>query len=619
MTTSFTRRFGGQGISPAQLDYVGLALTGNVTLSWSFQTGDDLVYGAYKTEILSSTGAYAITLADATLVSNGQDISFINDSAQTITIKGNGGATIGTVASGLAWMFYLKDNSTAAGTWGSFQLGAGTSSATAGALAGLGLVAITTLLNQSHPVIETAVGVNLDATYRAQTVVSTGGAISFTFDPVATLGNNWFTLVRNSGTGTLTLNPNGVETIDGALTKVLAPTESCFVICSGAKFYTVGYGRAITSTASTSSIDVTGTGSYTLTAAETAAIVQDYAGVLSGNRIALYGTTPGEWAVFNNTSGAFSLTLKAGAGDTGVVIPQGDYAVVRSNGSALTFATTPSGTQTFTATGVFTWPVCKGAMIELIGPGGGGGRGVDTTSPGSGAGAGGRQRRLVTPPTAGTTSAITINAAGVGATATNTAGTNGGTVTFALGTLLYGVTGGRGGGVAVNNAGAGGTGSPSQTTTTDATAFGDAGPASTGAGSFSAEWGGAMGGSAAAAAGAGNTGGSSVHGPGGGGGGGGTGPAAGGAGGITSTRAAGGGAAGGAAGGASGGAGVAGTAGANGEPGGGGSGGGGGSATGGIGGAGGAPGGGGGGGGYGGTTGGNGGNGARGEARVYWW
>lgn len=611
--TSFTRRFGGQNISPAQLDYVGLALTGDVQLSWSFETGDDLIYGAYKTEILTTTGAHAITLADATLVSTGQDISFINDTASTITIKKNGGVTIGSVLAGTAWMFYLKDNSTAAGTWGSFQLGAGSSSATAGTLAGLGLVAIANTLNQSHPVITTAVGVTLDATYRAQTVVSTGGAVTFAFDPAATLANNWFTLIRNSGTGNLLLDPNGTEQIDGATTKTLAPTESCFVICSGGAFYTVGYGRAITTTVSSVNINVAGTGNLSITSTEVNAQVQNLIGILTGARTVLYGTTPGYWHVYNNSTGAFTLTMAVNGGDTGVVIDQGAYRTIRSDGTNMQISSPNDGSQTFDISGTFIWPICKGALVDIFGPGGGGARGAAGTNSGAGGSGGGRFREIIIPPAVGTTTTVTLGAAGVGATANNTSGTDGGDTSFGA---FGAVTGGRAG--APVNAGVGGTGSASTfTPSTGQAGLGDMGANNTS--TTSSEWGGAQAGNGVTGAGAGGAGGSAVHGGPAGGGGGGNAPNGGGAGGSVGTRASGGGGTGGTAGGVTGGAGGVGTAGTNGRPGTGGGGGGGGSTTGGAGGVGGAPGGGGGGGGYGGTTSGNGGNGGAARITIYWW
>jgi hypothetical protein len=61
-----------------------------------------------------------------------------------------------------------------------------------------------------------------------------------------TLGDGWSFAVRNSGTGAVAINPNGAELIDGAATITLAAGESCFVVCTGLAWKTVG--RVITPT-----------------------------------------------------------------------------------------------------------------------------------------------------------------------------------------------------------------------------------------------------------------------------------------------------------------------------------------------------------------------------------
>ncbi len=69
------------------------------------------------------------------------------------------------------------------------------------------------------------------------------GAYTLAFTAAATLGDGWWCAVRNSGTGTVTLDPNGAELIDGLASVTLSPGESCLVVCNGAAFKTVG--RAI--------------------------------------------------------------------------------------------------------------------------------------------------------------------------------------------------------------------------------------------------------------------------------------------------------------------------------------------------------------------------------------
>ena len=73
-----------------------------------------------------------------------------------------------------------------------------------------------------------------------------GVLFNFTTSPTlsllaaATLGNGWYCYARNNGTGIVTIDPNGTETIDGSTTITLFPGASCVIICDGSGFYTIG-------------------------------------------------------------------------------------------------------------------------------------------------------------------------------------------------------------------------------------------------------------------------------------------------------------------------------------------------------------------------------------------
>lgn len=64
-----------------------------------------------------------------------------------------------------------------------------------------------------------------------------------TFTAAATLGDGWWVLYRNDGTGVITLDPNASETIDGATTITLQPGEACLIFCNGTLFKTFGRRR----------------------------------------------------------------------------------------------------------------------------------------------------------------------------------------------------------------------------------------------------------------------------------------------------------------------------------------------------------------------------------------
>mgnify|MGYP001610083834 CR=1 FL=1 len=354
---SYTETFGGANISPAKLSYRAISLTASVTLVWPTlaQSGTSVV--ADKMDVTPSGAGFTITMPDATEVSTGEDAYFFNAGSASFQVLDAAAGVIVTVAAGEAWYIYLRTNATAAGTWRAIQMGTGTSASDAGALAGLGLVALATLLNQSHPITTKAGNYTLVANDRAQLIVSTGGAITFAFTTATTLGANWFTLVRNDGTGTLTLNPNGAETIDGSATLALAVGESCFVVCDGSNFRTVGYGRSSTVTITAATVaGGGGAGTQALSTSEVAAQVQEFSGVLTGARNYEYGGVVGYWFVYNNLTLAGNLaTWRVNGADAGVTsanLAAGSRGILISNGTNIFLAmTAASGTVTSVATG----------------------------------------------------------------------------------------------------------------------------------------------------------------------------------------------------------------------------------------------------------------------------
>lgn len=330
----FTPVFGGGGaIYPAQQTYIGLALTADVDLVWPLeqQVGGNLIAAAII-GVVAAAGPFAINLSSAALVSNGYAILFDNLGANTFVVKDSTGGTLLTVASGEAWVLYLQDNATAAGVWGTFQQGAGTSSANASSLAGAGLKAITTTLNQRWSVNLQPVNYALVDADRASFIAWTGGVGAFTLPDATVVGSDWFCAVKNAGSGSLTLTPGGGQTIDASATLILAVEESTFIVSDGSNWFTVGLGQAVNSVFDFISLSVAGTGTVTLAGAQLNRVSYRFTGILTGNRTVVVPASVQQYWVDNQTTGAFTLTVKTALG-TGVIVGQNTRAILYCDGT----------------------------------------------------------------------------------------------------------------------------------------------------------------------------------------------------------------------------------------------------------------------------------------------
>jgi hypothetical protein len=170
-------------------------------------------------------------------------------------------------------------------------------------------------------------------TDRASLLSWIGGAGTLTLTLAATLGNNWFVQVRNSGTGLLTIACGGSDTINDSNSIGLQPSDSCFIACSGSEFFTVGLGKN-TQFNFSQLVKTVSTGTYTLTSSEASNVIQKYVSVgdLTGNVTIIVPPTIQVYYVQNATSGSasnFTVTLSTGvAGGANAVITAAQQATL---------------------------------------------------------------------------------------------------------------------------------------------------------------------------------------------------------------------------------------------------------------------------------------------------
>ena len=328
---SYNSPFTGNVIQPTDVSYRAVTLSANTQLQWPINGNATDDYAARIMQVTATATSLSLYMPPANQNSVGNDALIRNVGSNTFTVKDYAGTnTIISVAAGESKYVYITANPTTTGTWGNISFGTGTSSADASTLAGYGLVASGLTLNQSHPAQTLVTAGTFATTDRAQTSVWTGGAGTYTLPSASTIGNNWFTLFKNSGTGSMVIT--AADNIDGASTKTFAPNESAFIVSTGVTYLTVGYGVS-NQFFYTSLVKAVTTGTYTLTSSEATNTIQTYTGTLTGNVTVIYPPVVNLYVIKNSvTAGGYTLTVGTGVG-TSVVIPSGQQVTLACDGT----------------------------------------------------------------------------------------------------------------------------------------------------------------------------------------------------------------------------------------------------------------------------------------------
>jgi hypothetical protein len=341
--TSYISPYTGQTVNPSQVGYEQLTISADTVLDWPINGNVSSVV-ANIIEVSATTAGLKLFMPAATQVSDGQSALIRNIGANPFTVVKSDGATIVSVASGVAEYIYVTNNTTEPGTWSAITFGTGTSAANAADLAGYGLKAISTTLNQAYNVSNIYSSYLIKDTDRASFLVWGSGAGTFTLPSAVTVGNNWFVMIRNGGTGILNIAPSGTNTIDGNSTAQLQIGESFVVVSNGTNWSSFGYGQSANFFFTILSKVVTG-GTVTLTSAEAANVIQEYSGTLTSNCNVILPPTVQLYSLQNATSGSYNLTFKTSSvGAAAIVLPQGQTVIAICDGTNVYNAQTASVT-----------------------------------------------------------------------------------------------------------------------------------------------------------------------------------------------------------------------------------------------------------------------------------
>jgi len=309
--TSYTQVFGGGTLDQAQPSYKAYTSSSNITSVWPIEAAASNNIVAAINDVTMTATSLTFTLPPANQISVGYNAVFNNIGSNAFTILDNGGSTILTASAGSVWSIYNTSNTTASGAYYSYQAGASVSGAAAATLAGLGIKAITTTLNQEYPQFTfSTTPQTLTIAHRAAFVTWTGGAGIFNFSALATLTTGWFTNIANQGTGALILTPP-TGTIDGAATKTLNPGDACVVTTNATNMFTLGFGQSADYAFSYTTISLAGlSGTYTLSGAELNKTAVKFTGAIAGPIDIILPFTQQQFWVNNSTTGAFTFGVR---------------------------------------------------------------------------------------------------------------------------------------------------------------------------------------------------------------------------------------------------------------------------------------------------------------------
>ncbi|CAB5219497.1 hypothetical protein UFOVP229_81 [uncultured Caudovirales phage] len=285
---TFTSPFTGNVIQPTDVSYAAVTLETVTQLYWpQYVNAGQQVVARIMDVDATGTGAI-LTLPNALQGSVGSDILIRNIGSEEFAVQNYDEVNSFFVPAGQAVYTYLSDNTTTGGVWENIAFGAGVAYADAATLAGNSTAAILGRLETAFVTSSYLTAPTITDNTRGHCLVWTSGAGTWTLPAVSSLSAGWFILVRNNGTGALTIQTSAVNsTIDDQGSITLPLGDSCFICVNRditkQDFFTVGRARPNSLTFSSATYDVDTVSGATLSLITNTPIIQRFT-ALSGSR-----------------------------------------------------------------------------------------------------------------------------------------------------------------------------------------------------------------------------------------------------------------------------------------------------------------------------------------------
>lgn len=340
---TFTSPFTGNVIQPTDVSYEAITLNGTTQLYWPQYVNDGQQVAARIIDVNATSSGSILTLPNAQQGSDGADILIRNVGSYVFAVQNYEEVNSFYVDTGTAAYTYLTDNTTTGGVWGNITFGAGVAYADAATLAGNSTAAILGRLETAFVTSSYIVAPTITDNSRGHCLVWTSGTGTWTLPAVSSLTEGWFILVRNNGTGALTIETSAINsTIDGQSTITLPLGDSCFICVNRditkQDFFTVGRARPNSLTFSSATYDVDTVVGSSLSLITNTPIIQRFT-ALSGSRttsllVELPAVTQVYYFLNDTAQPSYNIEFQVqGSSQVPYSLAEGRQAIVLSDGN----------------------------------------------------------------------------------------------------------------------------------------------------------------------------------------------------------------------------------------------------------------------------------------------